>query len=95
MSTYTYDLPATTPQREAIGMVASEWSYLESIVDAAIWNLGGLNEETGRAVTTHVQLPTRFFILESLFRLRHGDSPANALHSAIETIRKHGHASTK
>jgi hypothetical protein len=87
MSGYTYDLPATAEQREAIGMVASEWSYLESIVDAAIWNLAGINEETGRAVTTHVPLPTRFHMLESLFRLRQGDAAADALRSDIETIR--------
>jgi hypothetical protein len=88
VSAYTYDLPATAQQREAIGMVASEWSYLESIVDTAIWNLAGIpDEETGRAITTHVTLHTRFFMLETLFRLRHGDTHADTLHADIEVIR--------
>ena len=87
MSAYTYDLPATAQQREAIGMVASEWSYLESIVNTAIWNLASVGEDVGMAITTHVPLPTRFHMLEALFRLRHGDASADTLRTEIEDIR--------
>jgi hypothetical protein len=77
MSTYTYDLPATPAQREAIGMVATEWQRLESIIDAAIWSLARVpNENIGRAITTNLNLPTRLDILKTLFDLWKPDEPA-------------------
>lgn len=76
MSSYIYDLPATSEQLQAIGMVASEWSYLESIVETAIWELAYLGEDIGRAITTHVGMRTRLDMLRTLFRLRSDDERA-------------------
>jgi hypothetical protein len=45
MSTYTYNLPATPEQLQAIGMVATEWQRLESIIDGGIWSLAGVYAE--------------------------------------------------
>ena len=73
MSAYAYDLPATPAQLQAIGMVASEWSYLESIVETAIWQLAPLAEDAGRAITTHVGMRARLDMLRTLFRLRFED----------------------
>lgn len=75
MTGYTYDLPPNREQLEAIGMVASEWARLESIVETAIWSLACLDEDTGQAITTHIGLPARLDILPTLFRLKHGDGP--------------------
>lgn len=75
-STYTYNLPATSEQLEAIGMVATEWQRLESIIDAAIWSLAGIDEDTGLAITTNRNVPNRIDILRTLFHLRRGDGPA-------------------
>jgi hypothetical protein len=76
MTTYTYDLPATPEQLQAIGMVAAEYSYLESIVETAIWQLALIDEDVGRAITTHARLPMRLHMLRSLFRLRSDDGDA-------------------
>lgn len=70
MTAYTYDLPATPEQLQAIGMVAAEYSYLESIVETAIWELASLDEDVGRAITTHVAMRPRLHMLRTLFRLR-------------------------
>jgi hypothetical protein len=53
MSGYKFNLPVKSDQLEAIGMVATEWAYLESIIEAAIWSLAWLDEDRGEAITTH------------------------------------------
>ena len=84
MSTYTYDLPATPEQLQAIGMVAAEFSYLDSIVETAIW---ALDEEVGREISTNRMLDRRK-ILRKLFRLRWPDDEEGAkkLHKLCEEI---------
>jgi hypothetical protein len=57
-------------------MVASEWSYLESIVETAIWQLAPLAEDAGRAITTHLGMRARLHMLRTLFRLRFDDEEA-------------------
>lgn len=70
---YRYDLPASKAQLEAIGMVASEWQRLEAIINAAIWALLWRDEDTGNAITAHLNLPNRLAILRTLFHLQHSD----------------------
>ena len=74
MSTYVYDLPATDEQLKAIGMVAAEFSYLESIVETAIW---ALDEDTGRKISTD-RMRARLKILRKLYRQRWPDDEAGA-----------------
>jgi hypothetical protein len=74
MSGYQFTLPVKSNQLEAIGMVAVEWAYLESIVEAAIWNLAYIwDNDTAASVTTHLGMPARLDILMTLFRLRTND----------------------
>lgn len=77
MSNYTYSLPATPEQLKAIGMVATEWQRLESIVDGAIWSLAGVSEDVGLAITTYLNVPTRLDMLKTLFHLQRGEGAAN------------------
>jgi hypothetical protein len=74
MSTYTYDLPATQGQLKAVGMVAAEWSYLESIVVTAIWALGYVNDN---AIIAY-RMPDRLKMLRKHFRLRWPDDKDGA-----------------
>jgi hypothetical protein len=49
-------------------LVAAEWSYLESVVEAAIWNLSYTpDEDIGTAITTHLQWRARPDMLATLF----------------------------
>lgn len=91
MGDYRFNLPVNSDQLEAIGMVACEWSYLESIIEAAIWNLANLyEEETGMSITTHLGMPQRLDMLLTLFHQRHGESDDyKALVKHCEAIR-HG-----
>jgi hypothetical protein len=79
MSTYTYDLPASPEQLQAIGMVAAEWSYLESIVVTAIWALGYVTEDNavGHAIIGY-RMPDRLKMLRKHFRLRWPDDKDGA-----------------
>lgn len=88
MSDYTFNLPVRPEQLQAIGMVACEWSYLESIVEAAIWNLAGLHDDAGASITTHLGMPLRLDILMTLFRLHRDDGgEADRLDKMCEHIR--------
>ena len=70
MSDYTSDLPVQPKQLEAIGLIAAEWSYLESVMEAAIWNLAYLpDEDVAAAVTTHLAWRPRSELLATLFDL--------------------------
>jgi len=70
MSDYHFDLPVDTDKLQAIGMVAAEWSYLESVIDAAIWTRSGVpNDEVGEAMTTHLNIRTRVDMLSTLISL--------------------------
>jgi hypothetical protein len=86
---YQFNLPVQRDQLEAIGMVAVEWAYLESVIEAAIWNLAGIySENTGAAITTHLGVPPRLDMLMTLFRLARGDGDeANQLDKMCKTIR--------
>jgi len=67
---YQFDLSPQSDQLEAIGMVAVEWSYLESVIDAAIWNLSNVPSEAfGEAITTHLSGRARLDMLSTLFHL--------------------------
>lgn len=89
MTDYTFNLPVKPKQLEAIGMVACEWSYLESIIEAAIWKLSDFYDfDRAAAITAHLGMPTRLHMLETLFRLQHGDIDATrTLRKKCETIR--------
>lgn len=50
----------------AIGLVATEWSYTEACLEFLIWELAGLDEKRGQAITTHLQSETRIQILQTL-----------------------------
>jgi hypothetical protein len=89
MADYQFDLPVNSEQLQAIGMVAAEWSYLESILDTAIWGLGYMEEDTGAAVTTHLSVPARIDMLVTLFHNREGDADATTkLRKICDTIRQ-------
>src|SRR5688572_23937295 len=67
---YKFDLPPAAEQLEAIGMVAVEWSYLESIMDAAIGMLAQLpHVDVIDAVTVHLPFSARVNMLSTLFHL--------------------------
>lgn len=74
VAAYNYDLPAQKDQLEAIGKVVAEWSYMESLVDTAIWKFAYLDQDTGSAITAHITLPNRLFILRSLYDLFYKNS---------------------
>jgi hypothetical protein len=74
-SDYTFDLPVTPEQVQAIGMIALEWSRLESVIEAAIWQTGHLwDDDHGAAVTTNLQWRARLDILATLYHLHVGES---------------------
>jgi hypothetical protein len=87
-------MSTTQGQLKAIGMVAAEWSYLESIVVSAIWALGYVNEDNaaGRAIIAY-RMPDRLKILRKHFRLRWPDDEegADTLDRLCEEIRRAGH----
>ena len=85
MTAYTYDLPASDEQLKAVGMVAAEYSYLESIVETAIW---ALDEDAGREISTD-RMRARLKILRKLYRQRWPDDEAgaNKLDKLCEEIR--------
>jgi hypothetical protein len=62
------DLPAE--QLEAIGRIAFEWSYLESIMDAAIAKLAYIeSDDVALAITTKLQSHARLAMLTTLFAI--------------------------
>jgi hypothetical protein len=68
---YKFDLPPRADQLEAIGMVAVEWSYLESVVDAAIGTLASILEDDAmEVITAHLPFNIRLNMLTTLFHLR-------------------------
>jgi len=70
MADYTCDLPVSEEQLAAIGMVAVEWSYLESVLDAAIWNTAQFwDRAIGEAITAHLSVRARVDMLATLLNL--------------------------
>ena len=51
---------------KGIGTVAAEWTYVEIMLEALIWQVAGIDNERGYCVTTHITSETRINILESL-----------------------------
>jgi hypothetical protein len=89
MTGYSYNLPATSEQLQAIGMVATEWQRLESVVDAGIWSLAGVSEAVGLAITANLSVPLRLDMPRTLFHLQRSDGLANdQLSKMCHTIRQ-------
>jgi hypothetical protein len=49
-----------------IGLVASEWSYTEMVLEQLIWQVAGLDNERGYSITTHLGSETKINMLEAL-----------------------------
>ena len=68
---YTFNLPPKPDQLEAIGMVAVECAYLESVIDYAIGWLAGVEHlDTLHAMTAHLTARHRLDMMSTLFHLR-------------------------
>ncbi len=50
----------------AIGLVAAEWGYAESLLELLIWTLAGIDQNRGRSITTHIGSVTRCHIAATL-----------------------------
>ena len=49
-----------------IGLIATEWSMLETTIDFGLWGLLGIHQPAGRAVTSYIHATTRFDLLITL-----------------------------
>src|SRR5438132_1239617 len=64
-------------------IVATEWSALERGVDAALWIMSGLNQETGICLTSQIQsVRAKLIALEALAHLQGADE------NALKAIRR-------
>lgn len=67
-------IPPSDATLQAIGHVAYQWSYLEELIAGGIWWLLDLRVsrpkdlDRARAITTHLNVPTRLNMLRSLAR---------------------------
>lgn len=61
---------------KAIGVVASQWSYAETLHELLIIKISELPIEQGQCITTHIGSETRINILESLIEIKAEDEQA-------------------
>ncbi len=74
--THFYPLKNGDPHYEAIGRVASAWSYFEFHVNQEIWMLSALDDERGACVTSHIyNISARIKALLALLELMDEDHP--------------------
>ncbi len=74
--THFYPLKNGDPHYEAIGRVASAWSYFEFHVNQEIWMLSALDDERGACVTSHIyNIAARITALLALLDLMDEDHP--------------------
>lgn len=57
-------------QLKAIGRVAAEWSYFESILELGIWGMAGIDPKYRRALTTELSAIERLKIFSALAHQR-------------------------
>ena len=57
-------------QLEAIGRVAAEWSYFESMLEIGIWGMAGIDPKYRRALTTELSAIERLKIFSALAHQR-------------------------
>ncbi|WP_096458168.1 hypothetical protein [Sulfurifustis variabilis] len=50
----------------AIGLLAAEWGYVESLVELLIWRLAKMPESIGYCITTHIGSVMRIDMLKTL-----------------------------
>jgi hypothetical protein len=83
---YHFNLPLNRDQLEGIGMVAVEWSYLESILDWGIGTCAGIvGDDRLDAITAHLNVRARLQMLATLFRLQELTPEAHDQFSDIST----------
>jgi len=56
----------TQEHLKAIGLIVTEWSWVEHSIELIIWELAQIDPDKGRSITTHIQSETRLHILSSL-----------------------------
>lgn len=68
MNTHASQAGLMPTHLEAIGLVVTEWSHLESTVAQGIWGFTGIEEKIGRVLTTNLRM---VHALNFLIRLGH------------------------
>ncbi len=54
------------PHRAGIGQVCVQWSALESLVEAAIWQAASVRNDVGRAMTSQLMMQTKMDMLSAV-----------------------------
>jgi hypothetical protein len=81
--------PLTAEHLASIGLVATNWAALETLVSSAIWQIGEIPDEIGACVTSQIYtLDGKIKALVSLLRVRGGldrvVGDLNAFHSKAQ-----------
>ncbi len=71
---------------EAIGRVAAEWAFLESMVEVGIWGLSDAKPHAQRNVTVDMRMLQRLKVLGALGHARFGPGGKRHLDKIISTI---------
>ncbi|HEU4342025.1 MAG TPA: hypothetical protein VFU31_10675 [Candidatus Binatia bacterium] len=53
---------------EAIGLVITQWSLMESMLDSCIWRAADLRNDLGRVISTQLQIQSKLDTLTTLLR---------------------------
>jgi hypothetical protein len=89
---YRFDLPVSRDQLEALGMVVTEWAYLESVIDAAIGLLAYIGDaDTLAALTANHAFQSRFSTLQTLHALgrsNHGHDTEDSRRRFLDLCRE-------
>lgn len=57
-----------------MGLIISEWSFLESVINLGLWGFLGINQEHGRAVTSFLGVRAQLNLIEAIARRTFGDT---------------------
>jgi len=66
MATFISETPLSKDHLSAIGRISVEWTLLEKAIALVVWELAGLREEQGHAVTTHIPTLTLIDMAKTL-----------------------------
>lgn len=74
------------PILEELGKVTVTWSLLEWSLRLILWKLSGIDDNTGIAISAHVNFPTLINSVKSLVRLNYSHEAIDEINSILSEI---------
>jgi len=69
-----------------LGRITVLWSLIEWILRVMLWKLSNIDQDTGIAITTHMNFPTLIYAIKSLIKLKFNNEGFTEINNVLNNV---------